>query len=168
MAAPKRVPSGGGLICRCFRVSEGTVRRAIREQQLRTVEEVTASTCAAGGCSSCYDDVAAILSEVRGLAPALPSSPSPLTAAERRALVLRTFEESVRKLYELNGLKLEILDVHEDRMFTRFRGPTAGTQCASYLSLKWYLVTVMSHACGRKMQQIEMNVLEDQGASALP
>ncbi len=42
------------LICTCFCVSERTIEREIRENNLRTIGEVTRACNAGGGCRSCY------------------------------------------------------------------------------------------------------------------
>jgi NifU-like protein len=50
------------LICTCFCVSEATIEAVIRDQQLRTIAEVTKACRAGGGCRSCYsliDDILA-------------------------------------------------------------------------------------------------------------
>lgn len=155
------------LLCRCFRITEAAVRKAIREEKLTTVEEVSARTRAATGCSSCYDDIQALLNEIQGVAPRStpPTVPADL---QTRALIAHLITEQVRPLFQHNGIDLELLDVHTDRVFVRYHGPTVNTTLPSILTLKAYLVRIMSDACGRKMQQIEMNVLDDQGACGLP
>jgi len=153
--------SENSLVCRCYRVSEGAIRRAISEHQLRQVEEVTAVTRAGGGCSSCWDDIQAILSSVWGrpLPRDVPDG-SGLSSAQKRARIVRTLEEDVQGLFDRNGLQMQLVDVAGDRVLARFYGPGVGTPAASFLSLKKYLVRKMSDACGQKMQLIELNVLE--------
>ncbi len=41
------------LICTCFGVSEETIEKVIGDNQIETVEEVTAACRAGGGCGSC-------------------------------------------------------------------------------------------------------------------
>jgi NifU-like protein len=49
------------LICTCFFVSERTIERAIQEQGLTTVAEVTRACNAGGGCGSCHQLIQEIL-----------------------------------------------------------------------------------------------------------
>ncbi len=142
-------------LCRCYRVTAKTVEDAIRAAGLKTVEEVTKATGAAGGCSSCYDDVQAVLDRVHGVKRERPPE-DPLSDMEKREIVLRTVDELVRKPWALNGLELHVLGVEGDRVFARIQGPDAGTTRASVLTLKWFLVRMMSNACGRKMQLVEL------------
>lgn len=149
------------LICRCFVVPEDVIRRAIHEHGLHQVEEVTACTRAGGGCSSCYDDIQQILCGIRGkpLPPNVPDE-SGMTSAQKRAAVARLLEGELGGLLELNGLQAQLVDVSGDRALVRFAGEAVGTSAASFLAVKHYLVRRMSEACGRKMNLVELNVLE--------
>ncbi|HYY56356.1 MAG TPA: iron-sulfur cluster assembly scaffold protein [Pyrinomonadaceae bacterium] len=51
------------LICTCFGVSENSIERAIRERGLHTVEEVTRTCNAGGGCRSCHPLIEDILDD---------------------------------------------------------------------------------------------------------
>ncbi len=149
------------IICRCYVVAEDVIRKAIADHQLKQVEEVTAVTHAGGGCSSCWDDLQALLNEVWGkpLPRDVPDG-SGLSSAQKRALIVRTLEDNVFPLFDANGLQMQLVDVSGDRVLARFFGKGVGTQSASYLALKRQLVRKMSEACGQKMHLIELNVLE--------
>ncbi|MEG2005745.1 MAG: Fe-S cluster assembly protein NifU, partial [Bilophila sp.] len=43
----------GRLICKCFGVTDTQIRRAIQENSLKSVEEITNYTKAGGGCGDC-------------------------------------------------------------------------------------------------------------------
>lgn len=57
----------GALICKCFGVDEGHIRRAVLTNGLTTLEEVINYTKAGGGCTACHEKIelslAAILAE---------------------------------------------------------------------------------------------------------
>jgi NifU-like protein len=149
------------LICRCYVVDEATVRKAIAEHRLRQVEEVTAVTRAGGGCSSCWDEIQAILSEVWGkpLPRDVPDE-SGLSSAQKRARIVKVLDQEVLPLFDLNGLQMQLVDVTGDRVLVRFTGNGVGTTAASFLALKRYAVQKMTEACGLKMNLVELNVLE--------
>ena len=54
----------GRLICKCFGVTDGQILRAIRDNKLGTVEEVTNYTKAGGGCGDCKADIRRLLDQV--------------------------------------------------------------------------------------------------------
>ncbi|CAK7057396.1 MAG: hypothetical protein DELT_01294 [Desulfovibrio sp.] len=66
--APEAPHEESRIVCKCFGVSEEQIRRAIRENSLTTVEEVTDFTKAGGGCGNCLGDIAAILADETGTA----------------------------------------------------------------------------------------------------
>jgi|SRR5436190_511170 len=149
------------IVCRCYVVAEDVIRKAIADRQLRQVEEVTALTRAGGGCSSCWDDIQSILNDVWGkpLPRDVPDS-SGLSSAQKRALIVKTLERDVFPLFDANGLQMQLVDVNGDRVLARFFGKGVGTQNASFLALKRYVVMKMSDVCGVKMNLVELNVLE--------
>ncbi|MBI3858416.1 MAG: (2Fe-2S)-binding protein [Planctomycetes bacterium] len=154
-------PPARNIICRCYVVAEDVIRKAIADHRLRQVEEITAVTHAGGGCSSCWDDLQAILNEVWGkpLPRDVPDS-SGLSSAQKRALIVKALEADVFPLFDLNGLQMQLVDVAGDRVLARFFGRSVGTSAASFLALKRYLVQRMAEACGQKMVLVELNVLE--------
>jgi NifU-like protein len=73
------------IICRCHGVEAGTIERVVREHKLNSVEQVTAHTKAAGGCTTCYERIEDILVRVN----------SALVGAELRASdVVRKFVDA--------------------------------------------------------------------------
>jgi NifU-like protein len=62
---PNPFADEGRLICHCFHVREGRIRRYIREHDLKSVEDVRAWTRANSGCRSCRPDIDVILEQER-------------------------------------------------------------------------------------------------------
>jgi NifU-like protein len=156
MASP-----GRNIICRCYVVDEDVIRKAIAEHKLQQVEEVTAVTHAGGGCSSCWDDIQAILSGIWGkpLPRDVPDGTG-LSSAQKRALIVKILDADVHPLLDLNRVQMQLVDVAGDRVLARFTGNGVGTTAASFLSLKRYVVQKLTEACGHKMNLVELNVLE--------
>jgi NifU-like protein len=149
------------LVCRCYRVPESVIRRAVAEQDLHQVEEVTAVTRAGGGCSSCWDDIQALLDGIHGRAlPRDAPDASGLSSAQKRAQIIREVEDDVQGVFDLNGVQMQLVDVAGDRVLVRFFGDRVGSTDASWLAIKRHVVDRMSAACGQKMNLVELNVLE--------
>lgn len=150
------------IICRCFVVTEATIAKAIRDQRLHSVDDVTACTNAGGGCGSCYTELQQMVDRAWGTkriaAPAAKTAG--LTNGQKRTLILKLVHDRMQALIERNGLELHVLDVNGNRVLTRFKGSLVGTQQPSFLAIKKYFVKTMTEVCGETMEMVELNVLE--------
>lgn len=63
------------IICKCFGVTDKKIIRTIKENNLKTVEEVTNFTKAGGGCGKCKPQIEKLLREYRQEAPAEGNQP---------------------------------------------------------------------------------------------
>jgi len=54
----------GKLICKCFGVDEGHIRRAVLTNGLTTLEEVINYTKAGGGCTACHEKIELALADI--------------------------------------------------------------------------------------------------------
>ena len=148
------------IICRCYRVTRREIVDAVRNDDLRTVEEVTAKTNAGGGCSSCYDDIRELLEMEHGGTHKARKVVPVRTDAETRAIILNVIRDLVGPLFQLNGVQIQILEVKGPRVEARLAGRTVGTTLPSILALKKYFVMAISGACGERMQLVEVNMLD--------
>ena len=62
----------GKLICKCFGVDEGHIRRAVQNNGLTTLEEVINYTKAGGGCTACHEKIELALAEILAQPPQTP------------------------------------------------------------------------------------------------
>jgi bacterioferritin-associated ferredoxin len=54
------------VICNCLDIYKSTIVKAIKEQGLKTVDEVGESTEAGTVCGTCQDEIQEILDEING------------------------------------------------------------------------------------------------------
>jgi NifU-like protein len=54
----------GALVCKCFGVDEGMIERAVRANELTSIEELTNYTKAGGGCLTCFEALEGVLARV--------------------------------------------------------------------------------------------------------
>lgn len=136
-------PQGEGeLICHCFGVTDEQIRRAIRENDLKTAEEVTQFTKAGGGCGECILDIERLLMEVRGErepAEALPAQEEKpkkrLTNIQRMQLVSKVIDEEIRPSLKKDGGDIELVDIDGPTVVVSLRGACVGCPSAQ-LTLK--------------------------------
>ncbi|MDH3566305.1 MAG: Fe-S cluster assembly protein NifU, partial [Desulfobacteraceae bacterium] len=51
----------GEIVCECFGVTDLEIERAVRENSLKTIEDVTHYVKAGGGCESCHEKIQEII-----------------------------------------------------------------------------------------------------------
>ena len=98
----------GRLVCKCFGITDAQIIRAIRENGLKTVEEITKQKP---------------LTELR------PVSKPRMTNVQRMQLVMKTIEEEIRPQLAADGGDIELVDVDGKRVVVSLRGRCA--QCRS-------------------------------------
>lgn len=120
----------GKLVCKCFGVTDAQIIRTIRENNLKTVEEITNYTKAGGGCGECLDAIAEILANELKTKPMVEIKAKPrMTNIQRMQLILKTIEEDIRPQLEADGGSIELVDVEGKRVIVSLGGRCA--QCRS-------------------------------------
>lgn len=129
----------GEVVCECFGVTEPQIRRAIEENDLKAVEDVTHYTKAGGGCERCIPDIQRILAEVRGAqerrAEVERPAPKKLTNLQRIQRVQQVIDEEIRPRLQADGGDLELVDVDGLTVKVSLRGTCAHCP-SSQLTLK--------------------------------
>ena len=128
----------GRLVCKCFGVTDTLIRKAIRENNLTTVDEVTNFTKAGGACGDCRDQIQEILDQERGvkhnLAEIRPVRKG-LSNIERMQKVMKVVEEDIRPRLAQDGGNIELVDVDGTTVVVAMRGACASCR-ASQLTIK--------------------------------
>lgn len=125
------------IVCHCFGVSNKKIEKAIVENGLRTLEDITNYTKAGGGCGSCIDEIEQILEETlakQAAAPLLsePEKPKKLTTLQKIKLIEETIEKEIRPQLIQDGGDLELIDVEGNRVVIEFKGRCLGCQAVTY------------------------------------
>ncbi len=122
----------GKLICKCFGITDAQIQRAIRENGLKTIEEVTHYTKAGGACGDCLEQIEHILAEELGK-PKLEEitlvKAQRMSNIQRMQLIVKTIDEEIRPKLMLDGGDIELMDVEGSTVYVTLRGRCA--QCRS-------------------------------------
>lgn len=130
----------GALVCKCFAVDEVMIEKAIRDNGLRTVADVTNYTKAGGGCSSCHEGIEEILDKVLETLPQEPAAPAvaaaPVAAAGgmtnlQRIRRIETVLESLRPMLQRDHGDVELVDVVDRTIYVNLMGACTGCQMAA-------------------------------------
>jgi len=127
------VKPGETIICECFGVTESEIERAVRENNLTTIEDVTNYTKAGGGCGKCHDAIRQIIDRIR--AESKPAIKPKLTNIQKIRMIEESLEREIRPSLRHDGGDIELIDVVGNRVLVATRG-ACKTCKASDITLK--------------------------------
>lgn len=107
----------GEVVCECFGVTDLDVIRAIKDSNLKSVEEITNFTKAGGGCGKCEDKLRQILVEtVSGAVENVSQAPKPkrMTALQKIKKIEEVLEREIKPGLRKDGGDIELIDVDGD------------------------------------------------------
>jgi len=123
------------IVCHCFGVTNKQIEKVVRENHLRTVEDVTNYTKAGGGCGSCIDEIAEILEAVKkdmSQAPSAEPVKKKLTTLQKIKLIEETIEKEIRPELMKDGGDLELIDVDGNTVVVKLKGHCVGCAASGY------------------------------------
>ncbi len=113
----------GNIVCECFGVTDLEIEKAIRENGLKTVEEVTNYTKAGGGCENCHADIQEMITRI--LSEKKPVIKPKLSNIQKIRMIEETLEQEIRPSLQNDGGDIELVDVIENRVLVATRGACA-------------------------------------------
>lgn len=131
----------GEVVCECFGVTDLDVIRAVKDSNLKSVEEITNFTKAGGGCGKCEDKLRQILVEtVSGAVENVSQAPKPkrMTALQKIKKIEEVIEREIKPGLRKDGGDIELVDVDGDFVTVSLLG--ACKSCAkSQTTIKEYV-----------------------------
>ena len=119
----------GRVVCTCFGVTEEEIRRVIKENNLKSVDDVTHYCKAGGGCGGCKGEIEKLIEEIQGeaISSALPARPTEkkLTNIQKIQLVQQVINEQIRPMLRAHDGSIDLIDVDGNRVIVAFRGMCA-------------------------------------------
>jgi len=115
----------GEIVCECFGVTDLEVMRAVKESNLRSVEEITNFTKAGGGCGKCEDKLRELLQKSAGEKSEIArpdTKPKRMTALQKIKKIEEVLEREVRPGLKKDGGDIELIDVDGDFVTVSLRG----------------------------------------------
>ncbi|MFZ2447526.1 MAG: Fe-S cluster assembly protein NifU [Syntrophobacteraceae bacterium] len=119
------------IVCECFGVTEKEIERAIRENRLATVEEVTNYTKAGGGCGNCHPDILEIIERVQAEMRETPMGRPKLSNIKKIKMIEETLEREIRPALKHDGGDIELVDIIGNRVLVATRGACASCQASN-------------------------------------
>ncbi|NWF91398.1 MAG: Fe-S cluster assembly protein NifU [Syntrophaceae bacterium] len=133
------------IVCKCFGVTDREIIKAVRENDLKTVDQVTYYTKAGGGCGQCHPKIEAIIEKVRKEmekeAPPRKLEKKRLTNLQRIKLIEETLGREIIPALKADGGDLDLIDVEGNKVLVALRGkcsfcPSSGFTLKQYVETK--------------------------------
>ena len=139
-------------ICRCYSVPEQKIERAIRDNNLTTIDEITHFTKAGGGCTSCHVDLKMILERVRAEMPQpKEDKPAPkiapggnMTNLDKMRAIQEVLDREVRPGLAMDGGDIQFHGFESGVVYLTMQGSCAGCP-SSTATLKHGIENMLSH-----------------------
>ena len=131
---------GAKIVCECCGVTDREIERAVRENNLATVEDVTNYTKAGGGCGNCHDAIRQIIDRVRAemRTEPKPAAATRMTNIQKIRKIEETLDREIRPSLRHDGGDIELIDVIGNRVIVAVRGACAVCK-ASESTLKQFV-----------------------------
>ena len=136
----------GEIVCQCFGITDKEILRAIKENGLTTVEQVTNYTKAGGGCETCHPKIEALIALAQGeqkqeVPIKAPAPKKKLSNIQKMKLVEETLAREIRPALKSDGGDIELIDMDGNRVFVALRGmcsacPSSGYTLEKYVEAK--------------------------------
>lgn len=128
----------GQVVCECFGVTDLDIERAVKENNLSTIEDVTDYVKAGGGCGNCHENIQSIIDKILGHEVPVKQKPVQLTNIQKIKLIEETLKREIKPALMKDGGDIELIDVDRNRVLVKLRG-TCATCTMSQLTLKNYV-----------------------------
>jgi len=132
------------VVCNCFGVTDREIVKAIRENNLKTVEQVTYYTKAGGGCAKCHPKIETIIESVRKDMGKEAPPPKPekkkLTNIQKIKLIEETIGREIAPALKADGGDLDLIDIDGNKVLVALRGKCSFCP-SSEVTLKQYVET---------------------------
>lgn len=130
----------GQIVCECFGVTDLEIERAVKENKLETIEDVTDYVKAGGGCGNCHEKIQEIIDSVTGKERVIEKAHKQLTNIQKIKLIEETLDREIKPALEKDGGSIELVDVDGNLVMVKLRG-TCATCSASEVTIKSYVET---------------------------
>lgn len=141
------------MICTCFSVTEKQIINAIKENNLKTLEEVTNYTKAGGACGNCKGLIKHILDEYYQTEE--PVEKPKLTQTQKVLKINNIIENQISTELSKDGGDIELIDVDGDKVYVKLKGSCS--KCKnSNLTLKNFVEATLRATLGDEIEVIEV------------
>lgn len=141
------------LICTCFSVTEHQIINAIKENGLKTLEEVTNYTKAGGACGHCKDNIQAILDK-HYHKKHVEEKPQ-LSQTQKILKINNIIEHQISPELRKDGGDIDLIDIDGNKVLVKLKGSCSGCK-NSTLTLKNFVETTLRELLNEDIEVVEV------------
>lgn len=139
------------VICTCAFTTENELRKQIKEQNLKTIEDVVNATRAGSGCGRCHGAIEALLKESQKPQIDLPNMTKTQQIIKINSVIERFIADELRK----DGGDIELVDVDGFKVYVKLRGACASCK-NSMMTLKYFVENTLRDHISPDIEVIEV------------
>lgn len=128
----------GEIICECFGVTDLEIKRAVTENNLTSVEDVTDFLKAGGGCGNCIDKIQEIIDITLGKERPKKKKPSTMTNIQKIRLIEEILDQEIKPALKKDGGDIELVDLDDNIIYVKLRGACANCK-TSQVTIKNFI-----------------------------
>ena len=128
----------GEIICECFGVTDLEIKRAITENSLTSVEDITDFVKAGGGCGNCIDKIQNIIDVMQGKELPEKKKPVSMTNIQKIRLIEEILDQEIKPVLKKDGGNIELIDLDGDVIYVKLRGACANCK-TSQVTIKNFI-----------------------------
>ena len=142
----------GKIICTCFQITEDLIWDAIKQNGLKTVDEVTNYTKAGGACGKCKSIIQDVIDTYYNKQQAEIDK---LTPTQWILKVNNVIETQISPELQKDGGDIELVDIKNKSIYVKLKGRCSGCK-NSTMTLKNFAEKVLKDSLGTDITLIEV------------
>lgn len=141
------------IVCTCFGVTENLIWDAIKQNGLKTVEEVTNYTKAGGACGKCKSAIQDIIDTYYKKEG--EKKEKELSPAQKILKINTIIEKKISPELQKDGGDITLVDIDDNKVFVKLRGKCSGCK-NSMLTLKAFVESTLKDAVSPDIEVVEV------------
>ena len=141
------------IVCTCFGVTENLIWDAIKQNGLKTVEEVTNYTKAGGACGKCKSAIQDIIDTYYKKEG--EKKEKELSPAQKILKINTIIEKKISPELQKDGGDINLVDIDGNKVFVKLRGKCSGCK-NSHMTLKVFVEQTLQETVSKQIEVIEV------------
>ncbi len=142
------------IVCTCFNVTENMIWDAIKQNGLKTVEDITNYTKAGGACGKCKGLIQDIIDTYYKKEENESNSPA-LSPAQKILKINNIIETQISPELRKDGGDITLVDIDGNKVLVKLRGKCSGCK-NSHLTLKAFVESTLRETVDSNIDVIEV------------